>query len=94
MKMTPRNGLDRCSCGCKYWSLYQPLGWHCIDCGDRFKITQQKEEPMTTHGKCALCYHEQPLDQLVHIEEHDYEPAYLCCEDEAACESRIAAEYE
>jgi len=28
----PQNGLDRCACGCKYWTPQD----RCFDCGDAF----------------------------------------------------------
>jgi hypothetical protein len=29
---TPQDGLDRCPCGCKYWT-----DGRCVDCGDKFR---------------------------------------------------------
>lgn len=31
-RFRPTDGVDRCECGCKYWTDDR-----CIDCGDRFR---------------------------------------------------------
>jgi len=36
----PTDGLDRCECGCKYWSAYG----RCLDCGDMFVPPESEAE--------------------------------------------------
>lgn len=46
---TPRDGVDRCDCGCKYWH-----DGKCFDCGDKFR--GRKCEQTNTHDVLADCY--------------------------------------
>jgi hypothetical protein len=37
--LLPREGCDRCGCGCKYWE-----DGRCIDCGERFRVEDHRED--------------------------------------------------